>query len=117
MPILSVRQFAPLMRQRVTIAPKTGSDSFGEETYGAAVTYQCAVVGEMRMVMDQHGQQAPSRQTCYLMSNAAVRPEDLITLSTGDVGSTESYAINPLILAVGRFPFLAGQYATVIYLK
>jgi hypothetical protein len=50
------------------------------------------------------------------MSNAAVRPEDRITLSTGDVGSTESYAINPAIVAIERYPFTAGQFVTVVRL-
>ena len=46
-----------------------------------------------------------------------VRPEDRVTLSTGDVGSTESYAINPLILSVGLFPFGSNAGITVVYLK
>lgn len=116
MPI-SVRAFAPLMRQRVTVTPLTGYDAFGRPTYGTAVVYQAAVVGKMRLVRDAAGQQVPSRQTVYLMSNAAVRPEDKVTLSTGDVGSTESYAINPPILAVGRYPFTAGQFFTEIALS
>jgi hypothetical protein len=116
MPVPTVRVFHPLMRQTVTIAPWESYDDWGEPTYGTAQTYRCAVVGEMKMVRSATGQEAPSRQTIYLMSNAAIRPEDQITLSTGDVGSTESYAINPRILSVGRFPFLRGQYHSVVYL-
>ena len=33
-----------------------------------------------------------------------------------DTGSTEGYALSPPILAVGRYPFLAGQFCTVLYL-
>ena len=105
------------MRQRVTIARWTGYDSFGGKTFAAGVVYQCAVVGEIQQVRDSAGNEVPSRQSVYLMSNAVVRPEDQVTLSTDDVGSTESYAIKPLILSVGRFPFLRGQFASVLYLK
>ena len=113
---VSVRMFAPLMRQTVQIAPKTGYDGYGNAAFGSAVTHQCAVVGEMKLVKNERGQDVPSKQTIYLMSAAAIRPEDQVTLSTGDVGSTESFAINPSIVAVGRFPFTRGQFATCVYL-
>lgn len=114
----NVNAFAPLMTQTVTIAPLASYDETGEPSFGAGVIFKCAVVGEMKIVRRaDNGQEAPSKQQIYLMSNAAVRPEDQITLSTSDVGSTESYAINPKILAVGRFPFTRGQYTTVIDLE
>ena len=116
MPAVSVRQFARLMTQRVTIAPKTGYDDFGKPTYGTAVVYQAAVVGEMKRIPTGNDQETPSYQTVYLMGNPATRPEDQVTLSTGDVGSTESYALTPPILGVGRYPFTRGQFCTVIYL-
>ena len=116
MGFVNVRLFAPLMRQRVLIAPLTSYGTYGEPAYGADVSYQCAVVGEQKMIDQPHGQEVPSEQAVYLMSAAAIRPEDRITLSTGDVGSTESFAINPKILAVERYPFLAGQFATVLRL-
>lgn len=117
MPVLSVRTFAPLMRQRVRIARKTGSyDSYGKAAFSADVTYQCAVVGYMRTVKNASGEEVPSQQTVYLMTNAHVTPEDRITLSTEDVGSTEVYALQPKILAVGRYPFLRGQFFTELAL-
>lgn len=116
MAIITVRQWAPLMTQRVTIKPFAGYDKFGKPSYGTGVVYQCAVVGEMKLIRDATGQEIPSKQTVYLMSNAAIRPEDQITLSTGDVGSTQSYAINPKILNVTRYPFLRGQFVTCVYM-
>lgn len=116
MPVLTVRHFAPLMRQRVTVKPFSAYDKQGEATYGSGIVYRAAVVGEMKMVRTASGQEVPSQYSVYLMINAAIRPEDQITLSTSDVGSTESYAINPVILSVGRYPFLAGQFCTAIYL-
>ena len=117
MPLITVRQFAPLMRQRVALARMSGIDSYGNRTYGSDVTYQCALVGEMKMVADKNGQEVLSRQAAYLMSNAAFTPSDRITLSTQDVGSTEAFALQPPILAVGRYPFTSGQFCTVVYLS
>jgi len=116
--MISVRAFAPLMKQRVSIARKTGAyDDFGQPSYAAAVTYQCAVVGEMRKVVKASGEEVPSRQQIILMSNAHVTPEDRVTLSTSDVGSTESYALQPEILAVSRYPFVNGQFVTELWCK
>mgnify|MGYP001614272230 CR=1 FL=1 len=115
MPVLSVRQFAPLMRQRLTVAPFSSYNTYGEPSYGSAVTYQCALIGDMKLIRNAQGQEVPSKQTAYLMSNAAITPEDYVTLSTDDVGSTESFALHPVILAVGRYPFVAGNFASVLY--
>lgn len=112
----NIRAFAPLMRQRVTIAPRTGVDQSGVPTYSAGVTYQCAVIGDMKLVRDAHGQQIASAQQVYLMSNATVSPDDRITLSTADAGSTESYRLTPRILAVTNHPFTRGRYVTTVYM-
>tara|TARA_R110002020_G_scaffold90544_1_gene220563 strand:+ start:66 stop:383 length:318 start_codon:yes stop_codon:yes gene_type:complete len=105
------------MKQSVSIAPFTGYDGYGNASYGAAVDYEAAVVGDIRRVVNNVGQEVPSKQSVYLKSGVMVRPEDQITLSTSDVGSTESYAINPPILTVGLYPFGANRACTVIYLK
>lgn len=105
------------MTQRVTIEPFTGHNEFGEATcYGTGKVYEAAVVGEMKRVLDSQGVETPTMQSCYLMSNDAVRPEDRITLSTGDVGSTEPHTLQPPIVAVARYPFTEGQFCTVVHL-
>jgi hypothetical protein len=115
--MFNINVFAPLMRQRVTIEPFSSYDGYGNASYGSAITYEGAVVGRMERVTGFDGQEVPSRQTIYLKSDAALRPEDKITLSTGDVGSTETYAINPTILSIGRFPMGGTAGCTVVYLK
>jgi hypothetical protein len=115
--MFNVNIFSPLMRQSVSIAPFQSYDSYGEASYGSAVEYEAAVVGRSEKVVGADGQEVVSRQTIFLKSAAPLRPEDQITLSTGDVGSTESYAINPTILSIGRFPFGGSQGCTVVYLK
>ena len=115
--MFNVNVFAPLMRQSVSIKTFQSYDAYGEASYGSAVSYECAVVGKSEKVLGADGQEVLSRQTIYLKSDAPVRPEDQITLSTGAVGSTESYAINPTILSIGRYPFGGSQGCTVVYLK
>ena len=115
--MFNVNTFAPLMRQSVSVSPFQSYDAYGDASYGSAVAYECAVVGKSEKVLGENGQEVLSRQTVYLKSDAPLRPEDKVTLSTGDVGSTESYAINPTILSIGRFPFGGSQGCTVVYLK
>ncbi len=116
MPLVTIRQFSALMRQKATITSWTGNDQYGKPTYGAATAVQCALVGDMKLVRDRTGQLVPSRSQLYLMSNMAVQPQDLVTLSTADVGSTMTSLLQPPILSVGRYPFLAGNFCTVIHL-
>lgn len=115
--MFNVNVFSPLMRNSVTVEPFASYDAYGNASYGAAVHYECAVVGKMEKVIGLDGQEVPSRQTIYLKSGKTMRPEDRVTLSTGDVGSTEAYAINPTIISIGRFPFNGSPGCTVIYLK
>ena len=116
MPALSVRLFAPLMTQRVTVERKSSYDSYGNAAYSAGVIYGGALVGEMKAVRRANGDEAISSQSFYMMTNAGFTPEDRVTLSTADVASTESWALQPELLAVERYPFTRGQFATVLRL-
>lgn len=116
MPGLTVRAFAPLMTQRATLERKSSYDAYGAANYAAGVVYQGALVGEIKAVRRANGDEAVSSQSFYMMTNAGFTPEDRITLSTEDVASTESWALQPEILAVERYPFTRGQFATVLRL-
>ena len=111
-----LRAWRALMNQTVTVAPRTGVDGFGRPTYGTAVSYKARLVGKRRQVINAAGQQVVSDQTAYLYGAPAVDPQSKVTLSTGDVGSTSALAINPPILAVGRFPDETGWHHSVLYL-
>ena len=120
MPVVSVRSFAPLMRQTVLIQRMSSYGDYGERVWTTSTgeTYRAAVYGEMKKVRLSNGEEVPSRVTAVLQSNAAIRPEDRIVLSTEDVGSTESFAISPEILAVERYPFGGyGQFVTILRMK
>lgn len=95
-----------LMRDVVSIAPRTGIDRYGEATYGAEVEYRSRLVGKVRRVVDSAGVERVSTRTITLASAAAVSPFDRLTLPDGT---------NPVILAVGFFPDEGGAHHTVIY--
>lgn len=105
-----------LMRQTVTVEPRTGQDRYNNPTYGAASTYRCRIVGKRRLVVNALGQTVVSEQTVYLGTANAVEPTSRVTLSTGDTGSTEAGALQPSILATGRYPDERGAHNSVLYL-
>ena len=74
--MFNVNVFAPLMRQSVSVAPFQSYDAYGDASYGSAVEYEAAVVGKSEKVVGADGQEVVSRQTVYLKSDAALRPED-----------------------------------------
>lgn len=105
------------MNQSVTIAPAASRNAYGEQTAGTAVSYRCRLVNKRTMVRNTQGQEVISNITLYLMSNALIQPDAVVTLSTGDVGSTESYAIQPKILSVNRYSDDGGGFHhTTVYL-
>jgi hypothetical protein len=96
------------MRQRCTIRPRTGQDVNGKPTYGDPVSYKCRIAGKRQRVWDQDDREVFSSKTIYLYSGDPVLQDAKVTLSTADVGSTESWAINPPIIATGQYPDESG---------
>lgn len=86
----------------MNIAPRTGIDGYGEILYGADVARRARVTGRLRTVTNAQGQQVISTHQIYLADAGVVGPHDRITLSTGDVNSTETGARQPPIIAVGE---------------
>lgn len=113
---MSVRAWQSMFTQTIRVSPYTGVDGYGKASYGQAVDYRARVVGRMRMARDVSGKEVVSTQTVYLQSNDAIDPKDKVTLSTGDVGSTDPVRINPPLIGVGRFPDEQGQLYTTLYL-
>lgn len=105
-----------MMTQRVSIAARSGVDKYGKPTWGAATNYGARLVGTRRMVVNSAGQEVVSDWTVYLYGAPAVTPDDKLTLSTADLGSTATLQINPPILSVGRYPDEGGMLYTALYL-
>lgn len=116
MPIGRLSTWRGMMRQRLSVQPPSGKDGYGQRTYGSAVSYRCRLVGKRRQVLDVQGREVTSMWTAYLYSADVIDPESLVTLSTGDVGSTESFAVNPPIKSVSMFPDESGHHHTVLFL-
>lgn len=107
-----------MMRQECLIAERTGRDERGKPTFGSDTRYRCRLVGEQRQVLDDEGRQVTSNQTVYLASGDRVSPDARVTLSTGDVKSTEAALTQPPILATGQYPDETGKNVyTALFLK
>ena len=109
-------ELTSLCRQTVKVAPRTGIDGFGEVTFGSDVAYRARVVGRRRMVRNEAGDEVLSTHTVYFAASPAIGAHDRVTLSTGDVNSTELGAVQPLILSVGKYPDDLGRSHVVAFL-
>lgn len=103
-------------RQTVQIAARTGVDGYGEPTYGANAAYRVRISGKRRMIRNFAGVEVLSTHTIHFAATPAIGAHDRITLSTGDVNSTETGAITPSILAVGKFPDDTGRISLTVFL-
>lgn len=93
----------------VTIAPYSSVNSYGEASYGTAVSYTAYVEGKQRMIRDSQGQERVSSVTVYLATTAALSPKDKLTLPSGWTPQT------PAILAVQRVADDRGDHHVVLY--
>ena len=111
-----LRELRALCRQTVQVALRTGVDGYGEPTYGADVAHTARVAGRHRLVRDARGEQVLSTRTVYFAGAPALDVHDRVTLSTGDVGSTEEMVRRPALLDVQRLPDDLGGVSVVAYL-
>lgn len=112
----AISKWRHLMSSTVQIAPRTGKDGFGKPTYGTAVRYRAHLSRQPKLVRTGTAQVVDSNQSIYLEGKVAVQPTDQVTLSTGDVGSTESVLLHPLILSVEQRFDEKGPHHTVVLL-
>lgn len=105
-----------LCRQTARVAARTGVDGYGQPTFGADATYRVRVSGRRRLIRNSEGDEVLSTHTLYFAATPAVGAHDRITLSTGDVNSTEAGATQPPILAVGKYPGDLGRVSLTVYL-
>ena len=103
-------------RQTVQIAARTAVDGYGQATFASNVAYRARVVGRRRLVRNDQGDQVMSTHTVYFAATPAVGAHARITLSTGDVNSTETGALQPPILSIGKFPDDLGRQHVVLFL-
>ena len=109
-------ELTSLCRQTVQVAARTGVDGYGQPTYGSNVAYRVRISGKRRLIRNDQGAEVLSTHSVYFAASPAVGAHDKITLSTGDVNSTETGAINPAILSVGKFPDDQGRTNLTVFL-
>src|SRR4051812_11287725 len=105
-----------MMSATVTVAPLDSVDDYGKPTYGDAVTYTAHIARKNTITRSATGETIVSHQTVYLDSNDAILPTAQLTLSTGDIGSTEDVALHPRIVGVERRFDQNGPHHTVLFL-
>lgn len=112
-----IARWRHMMSSRVTIANLTGRDAQAKPTFGSATTYQCHLSRKRRLVTNMLGNAIDSGQAIYLDNSVAVEPTSRVTLSSGDIGSTEASALNPKIISVERRFDQSGPHHIVVYLE
>lgn len=80
---MSVNDFAPLMKDEVTIAPFASQNSTGARTYGAPTTYKARVSYRPTNVRGADGAVIAARGVVWLMATAVVDQRDKLTLPDG----------------------------------
>lgn len=112
----SIQRFRHFMSSTVLVAPRTGMDDYGKPVYGTDVAYRAHLSHKRSAIRSAQGEVIDSQQTIHLMTNVNIFATARVTLSTGDVGSTESWAIHPPILGVDQSFDQTGSHHVVLYL-
>ena len=91
-------------------------DSYGDITFGAIKTYRARIIGEQKMVTSFQGEEVTSNQTVYVAGVIVAQPEDMITVSTSIVNSTQFSATHPKMVGAKRIPDQFGTHHSTLYL-
>lgn len=112
-----ISRWRHMMSSVVTLERRLKTDGDGNPEYDAPVPYAAHIARSRTLLRGAMGQEVDSQQAVYLATTDLVQPEDRITLSTGDVGSTEERAIHPAILRVEPRFDGAGVNHVVVYME
>ena len=110
-----IEEWAHLMPSTISIAPRASIGSSGQPVPGTAVQYRGRFIGKREVVRSAGGQDVESKQQFHVMSRTVIPPTSIVTLSTGDVGSTEATATSPKILASVPKYDGSGVHHSVLY--
>lgn len=113
----AITTFAHLMSSQVSVEARTGSDGYGKPTYGTAVSYRAHLVRKPHLVRAMSGEEVVSSVQAYLMTTVPILPTARVTLSTGDVGSTDTQVRQPPLLTVTQRFDGAGSHHVVLFFR
>ena len=110
-----ISRYAHFMSSTVQIAPRISRDGDGVPSYGQDVAFLAHISKGVRLMPSMAGSDVVDAMQIYLNSVAAIQPTSRVTLSTSDVGSTESYDRQPRLLAIERRFDSRGPHHSVLY--
>jgi hypothetical protein len=84
-----------LLNQSITLAPSTGLDGYGIETFGSAVTVKAIIFQKQKLVLNAQGDSVVSTAQTFVDGTTTVTTNSKITLPDGTT---------PIIFAVSSFP-------------
>ena len=96
---MAIADFAPLMKQTVTVKAKTSRDSHGKPTFGSGTDWKARVAFKAEWLRDPEGRAVLAKGAVWFLGAPAVTVEDQITLPDGTT---------PPILFVERPPDQTG---------
>jgi hypothetical protein len=108
---MGIEEFEDVLNQTITVEPFTGSDGYGEPSFGTSISYKARCVGKTRIIRDGKGNERISSHTVYVNSLAEFSPKDRITLPIGYSPQ------QPQIISIGSFPDESGMHHKTIYLE
>lgn len=111
-----VSRWAHLMASNVSIAARTSQDGYGKPAYGTPVVYRAHLSKKRVIARNDHGQEVSSEKSLHLATTAHIEETAQVTLSTQDAGSTEEFALHPVIKAVERRYDQSGPHHVVVFL-
>lgn len=110
-----ISQWLHMMSSRVVVSPRSGKDNYGKPAYGLGVPYQAHVAKGARLTLAAQQQNIVDAVQIYINGTVPILPTAQVTLSTADVGSTESFDRQPKLLAVERRFDENGPHHVVLY--
>lgn len=97
--------FAEMMQDTITVYPHSTLDSYGKQSFGAGVSYQCRLVGEQRIRRDKDGREVIEMGRAIVYGVAVVDVRDQLALPNGET---------PLVTSVDQLADENGDHHTVI---
>lgn len=85
-----------LMKQTILIAPYSGQNNYGEETYGTDVSYVCKIEYTNRLIRTVENKERVSTATIFVATTTTLSPRDRLTLPSGHTPA------NPPILGIEK---------------
>lgn len=110
-----ISRWRHMMSSTVWVQERTGSYSDGVPDYGDPVAYRAHLSRDRTLLRTPQGEELGAGLAIYLETTRPIPQTARVTLSTGDVGSTEEDALHPVLASVGVRSDGAGPHHVVLF--